>query len=179
MEWKSIKATGGRYLCNKLGQIKGTDRVVDFGSKKRLAKGKIMSPKIKSNGYCEVSLSIAPDKSKSFYVHRLIAETWLGDIPRKMAVNHKDGNKQNNNVNNLEIVTYSENSKHGYKLGLIKTNSFIGSKHPRAKTSENEVKKIRKEHKKHKSIVQLLKDYPHLTKPILTKIVYRASWKHV
>ena len=179
MKWKPIKATGGRYLCNRLGQIKGTDRVVDFGISKRLAKGKVMSPKIKSNGYCEVSLSIAPQKSKSFYVHRLIAETWLGDIPEKMTVNHKDGDKKNNHTDNLEIVTYSQNSKHAYGLGLKKPRVFTGSAHPMSKTNEEEVLKIRKEHRKHKSIVQLLKDYPHLTKPILTKIVYRASWKHV
>ena len=51
-------------------------------------------------------------KKKMFYAHRLVAETYL-DNPNKLPiVNHKDGNKLNNNINNLEWVTYSENTQH-------------------------------------------------------------------
>lgn len=162
------------FEASTCGKIKRKITEVSFGKNVRKAGGQILSPKIKKNGYLEVSLS-----GKSKYIHRLIAETWIGAIPAKMAVNHKDGNKQNNSVDNLEIVTYSQNSKHALENGWLKPPSFKGSKHPRAKTNEKEVLKIRKEHALHRSLKRLLKDYPHLPKSTITKIIYRESWVHI
>lgn len=51
-------------------------------------------------------------------MHRLIVTHFIGVIPKGMCVNHKDGNKLNNHISNLEIVTYSENQKHAFRLGL-------------------------------------------------------------
>lgn len=53
-------------------------------------------------------------------VHRLVAETYIGEIPKGYCVNHKDGNKTNNRVSNLEIVTYKENIRHAHATGLRK-----------------------------------------------------------
>lgn len=182
--WKIIPRTNNLYECNQKGEVR---RVVSLVSNQPKTKadgfrkvgGKILSPKTKNNGYKELNLTINTQTNKSFYVHRLVVETWIGEIPSKMTINHIDGDKSNNNLSNLEIVSYSDNMKHAYKLGLNKIKPKKGEDHALSKTNEKEVLKIRKEHKKHRSIKQLLQDYPHLAKGTLTKIVYRQSWKHI
>jgi len=178
MKWKQIPQTENLYECNSHGDIRRVEGVVDFGSQVRKVGGKILSPKTKKNGYLEVSLNFN-GAAKSRYVHRLIAITWLSESPGRLQVNHKDGDKTNNQPNNLEFVSPSENMKHAYRKGLVKPRELKGSQHPRAKTNEKEVGRIRQDHSMHHSIKRLLLDYPHLTKPILTKIVYWESWKHV
>lgn len=65
------------------------------------------------------------NKTYNFYIHRLVAKYFIGDIPSGYVVNHKDGNKLNNHYSNLEIVTYSENIRHADKIGLRKCASGI------------------------------------------------------
>lgn len=78
---------------------------------------------------------------KKYYVHRLVAEVFLGEIPEGMCVNHKDGDKSNNHVNNLEIVTRAENNRHAIETGLNKR--WRGETHPMAKLTCLDVLEIR------------------------------------
>ena len=57
-------------------------------------------------------------KPKHVRPHRLIYEAFYGRIPEGYQINHKDGNKRNNNLDNMELVTNSENTQHGYDNGL-------------------------------------------------------------
>ena len=68
--------------------------------------------------YKHVTLNI-DGKAKRMKVHRLVAQTFLENPENKPYVNHKDGNRSNNNVSNLEWVTPSENTKHAVKTGLF------------------------------------------------------------
>ena len=72
---------------------------------------KVLKGSIGENGYKYYRLSKNGQK-KMFYAHRLVAETYLSNPDNLPVVNHLDGNKLNNNVNNLEWTTYSENTKH-------------------------------------------------------------------
>jgi len=77
----------------------------------------ILKPSL-SYGYLMASL-YTNNKGRRISIHRLVAFTYLGSPPsKKYVVNHKDGNKLNNNVSNLEWVTQSENIKHAYDSGL-------------------------------------------------------------
>ena len=75
--------------------------------------------KTSDNGHDYVNVVLTKNgKPKTHYIHRLVAEAFIPLIDGKNHVNHIDGNKKNNNVNNLEWCNRSENMKHAYKLGL-------------------------------------------------------------
>ena len=77
------------------------------------------------HGYSSVTLSVNGKKIRK-YIHRLVAEYYLGFQEKGgRVINHIDGNKQNNNISNLEIVSSSENLLHAYKMGLKEKNNKI------------------------------------------------------
>lgn len=81
---------------------------------------------INKNGYEQVCVSLGgKDKKKIFRIHRAVAETFIPNPNNKRAVNHIDGNKSNNYVDNLEWVTDSENMFHAFNTGLAKTSKGI------------------------------------------------------
>lgn len=91
-------------------------QVSNFGRIKNKA-GKMKIIQTTKNGYSQVLLWVG-HKAKAFYVHRLVAETFITNSENKLDVNHIDGNKQNNCVENLEWCTRSENLQHAYKNNL-------------------------------------------------------------
>jgi len=84
-----------------------------MGSKFTLPNGQVKSVWKNADGYlmCKIGL-----RNRS--IHRLVYEMTQGEIPEGLTINHKDGNKYNNNTENLEIMTHSENAKHSWKNGL-------------------------------------------------------------
>ena len=76
-------------------------------------------------------------RKKYCLVHRLVANAFIPNPENKRCINHKDGNKKNNNINNLEWVSYSENMKHAYRTGLaIPPQTWLGKfgkSHPMSK----------------------------------------------
>lgn len=93
--------------------------IYDNGDVLNTQTNKILGGSIGENGYKYYRLS-KDNKKKMFYAHRLVAEAFIENPNNLPVVNHKDGNKANNNVDNLEWVTYSENTNHAHKNNLIK-----------------------------------------------------------
>lgn len=140
-EWRSIPSLNNRYEVTPYGQI-------------RNAKTKrILHQYLNIHGYFALQVKIAPNKKKNISVHRVVAEVFIGRCPEGYVVNHKDGNKQNNHVSNLEYVTPSQNNQHALDNGLrhpanMKKYSPKGEQHYRAKITKEivyEILKIRDE----------------------------------
>lgn len=85
-------------------------------------------------------------RCKKYYIHRLVALAFLPNPESKRCVNHKDGNKLNNKVDNLEWATHSENSKHAYHSGLTSLKRKYGVEHHNAKLTPEKVREIREKY---------------------------------
>lgn len=83
-------------------------------------RGKVMKPKLTKNGYYDLNLYIAGEGKKTYRVNRLVALVYIPNPENKPFVNHIDGNKLNNSVENLEWVTHAENMEHARLTNLIK-----------------------------------------------------------
>lgn len=110
--WKNIEGYEGKYQISNKGNVKSL--IDNKGNSREL----IRKLRVGKQGYYYVNLFIGC-KSKSKKIHRLVAEHFIDNPHNKPCVNHIDGNKLNNNVDNLEWCTCSENSKHAVKHGLM------------------------------------------------------------
>lgn len=124
--WKDVINYEGIYQVSNLGRVKSLSRKVWCVQNNSFStlNERILKPSTNSFGYKQVVLSINTIK-KTKTVHQLVAVAFLGHIPidRMIVVNHKDFNKTNNRVENLEIVTARENSN----LKHIKSSSkYVG-----------------------------------------------------
>ena len=115
-----------------------------YGRLRNVNTGTIYKFSISTWGYYQVVVTLGSRKNKkTFRINIAVAETFIPNPENKSQVNHKDGDKLNNHVDNLEWVTSSENMLHAYQTGLE-----IGTKgcdHPESKLTEVDVKFI-KEH---------------------------------
>lgn len=109
-QWKEIDDYNG-YSVSNTGKIKS------FRRKSNKEKGLILKQETSYRGYKQVSLYKDGKKHQKF-VHRLVAEAFIPNPDNKPEVNHKDTDKTNNAVSNLEWNTSSENTIHAYKNGL-------------------------------------------------------------
>lgn len=100
--WRKLKS--GYYRVDRKGNI-------------RNQKGKLLGT-VNSRGYVTIGCKDKNGKLLVFQAHRLVWMAFKGRIPDGLVPNHKDGNKQNNAIRNLELVTHEENSLHAVRTGL-------------------------------------------------------------
>lgn len=133
--WKDVDETNGFYQVSSFGRVRSVDRVLSNRAKR---KGKMLKPAKSSSGYYFVGLSIR-GKIKNHFVHRLVAEAYLNNTVEKNEVDHVDGNKLNNAVENLEWVSRKENVIRSWQNGLMENQRLSASMQGRRRA-----KKVRK-----------------------------------
>lgn len=111
--WKPILNYEGLYQSSTFGRVRSIDRwVKSKNGSVRLSKGKILKPGTDKDGYLQVGL-YKNGKRKTYKVHRLVAEAFIQNPDNLPEVNHKDENKLNNNVENLEFCDCKYNINFG------------------------------------------------------------------
>lgn len=156
-----VEITGyPNYYINRLGQL------MSFRKSKL---GKILKQSDDGKGYPQVTLATS-GKHKSVRVHRLMAKQFL-NFNRNMQVNHIDGDKTNNHITNLEMVTMEKNMSHASKNGLIPT----GEDHHMSKITKEIVLDIRSSSE---SPAEIGRKY-NLNRSHVHSIRNRKIWKHV
>ena len=131
-------------------------------------------------GYYQVCVSLGGRNAKKvFKIHRAVAETFIVKVKDKPIINHKDGNKENNNVDNLEWVTAQENTIHAIHAGLITYKS--GTEVSQAKFTEEQVRYIKSNYIKHDKEFgcnALAKKF-NVEHSIISRIIHNKTYKNI
>lgn len=126
--WKDIPGYEGYYQASNLGNIRSLSRIVRYkNSGIRKYPGKRLSAEKMKDNYQRVVLMKEGVKTK-FRIHRLVAMAFIPNLNNKPFINHIDGNKSNNVVDNLEWCTASENIVHADKHGLRNMSNYTSSR---------------------------------------------------
>lgn len=136
--WKDIQGYEGFYQISNLGNVKSLERVVDKGNGiLQHRKERIMNKRESVDGYYIAKLNVNK-KSTSIAIHILVARHFIDNPNNYPEVNHKDCNRKNNQVDNLEWCTHQQNVEHSKQLGHYKTKS--GCDNPNYKNDTLKIK---------------------------------------
>jgi hypothetical protein len=116
--WKDIPEYEGLYQISNLGNVKSQH----FNRMSGQKPGQLLKIRLTYNGYLYIQLRMG-DTSKTHFVHRLIAESFISNPDNKPVINHINGIKNDNRIENLEWCTQSENVRHAIDTGL-RTSAF-------------------------------------------------------
>lgn len=169
--WKPIPEYGGRYEVSNFGRVKSnyifvrTTKVI----RERIFVGNI------TKGYRHVLLSSEHGlKKKNLKVHRLVSKAFISNPTNKPIVNHKDGNKLNNNVSNLEWCTHIENCNHSLKV--LKRNCC--EKAGLSKLNNIQVREIKSRLKSEAIGARLAEEF-NVNKRTISAIKTGKTWQHL
>lgn len=138
--WRDIKGYEGCYQVSNMGRVKSLSRVIVRSDGQSITvKERILSESKNDRGYYGVRIS-KNGKQSTPKIHSLVANAFIPNPQNLKEVNHKDGNKKNNYVDNLEWSTRSHNIKHAFDNGL---NTTVGENNPRSVLTELDVVNIR------------------------------------
>jgi hypothetical protein len=174
--WKAIAKFDNQYEISSFGQIRSIDGyVIRKNGWKYFRKGKILKPS-KHQGYFKGAVCVNK-KMVSYKIHRLVAECFLDKESEFLEVNHKNGIKTDNTVDNLEWVTRQENIQHCIDNKL--QTAFKGEEVGNSKLKENEVLDIRKKFiPRVYSRAKLAKEY-NVSQATIKDILHKRTWRHL
>jgi hypothetical protein len=169
--WKNIEGTNGTHSVSNLGKVRSNDYYAKVKNGQSLVKSKIRKPQKNGVGYHFLIVN-------RFYgqitIHRLVALHFIPNPDNKLFVNHINGIKTDNRVENLEWVTRQENEDHAYRTGL---KNSTGSNNTMSKLNESDVLKIRNMYPE-KNAYELAKVFG-VHRSTIERIVQNKIWNHI
>jgi hypothetical protein len=171
-EWRAVIGYENIYEVSDRGRVRRTNTE------------QIRKPRNHKGGYLYVDLGKGRRYAHGhylrgyftrFYIHRLVACMFIGPIPYKYEINHRDGNKKNNSLQNLEVVTSSENHKHAARHGLAARGELNGM----AKLNDEAVREILLRYANGGGTYQQLAIDYGVCSATIGQIIRREHWVHV
>lgn len=161
VKWQSIPGLERQYEVSNTGLI-------------RRVNIRLLKSEISNTGYSRTTVFLGNKKWKHISIHRAVAQTFIPNPDHKPFVNHKNGIRNDNRLENLEWVTTKENSQHAVDTGLYP----IGIRNGKAKLTEAQVRTIRNMYQEGISVNSLAKKY-RMDESTLFDLVKYRTWKHV
>ena len=168
--WKPVVGYEGFYEVSNLGRVRSLVRRMYDLNKQTIEdkpRIKILSPSHHRSGYLLLTLT-KDGVVKRAYVHRLVADAFLDKKNETDVVNHKDLNKTNNCVCNLEYISFTENMAHAWKNGACKS-----------KLTVDDVRDIRNRFALGETPTQIQSDYQFVSVGSIRNVVSNKTWRWV
>ena len=164
--WKPIRGYENIYEISNHGHIK------------RVETQRVLKTQKQTSGYLNICLC-SSGKPKRFLIHRLVYEAFVSPIPAEKETNHKNGEKQDNQIHNLELVTHKQNCRHRYDvLGIQNVPHLKGSTNPQAKLIERDIPKIKGLHAIGIPLSKIAKTFK-VSRGLISQIIHGRIWQHV
>lgn len=168
-QWADIPGYEGRYQISSFGNVRRLFKRGDKLPLSLLVQGNV-------NGYPLISLHGLPRKRKWFLVHRLVMLVFEGACPDGYEVNHKNGDKKDNRLSNLEYLTPSQNIKHSFDA--LGRQPVRGEQHYQSKFTEQQVLEMR-ELRQQGWLIREIADKYQGNFGTISHIIQRKTWKHI
>ena len=179
--WKDIEGYEGLYQVSSLGRVKSLKRLITrkYGYKKREQRinEKLLRFSNNSKGYSQFKINKL-GKQKTFRAHTLVARAFIPNHKKHEEINHKNGIKTDNRVENLEWCTRQENIDHAWKKGLVK-NIQNGEKINTSKLTEKQVLEIREKYGSKKCNYSEIARKYNVWSSTISRVINKETWKHV
>jgi len=175
--WKKIEKFNNEYEISNRGRIRSVDAIlIRSNGRPHRRRPKILKPDTKHNGYAKGAVCVNK-KMKPYQIHRLVAEAFIENPKNKETVNHINGIKDDNRVENLEWATRKEQAIHARDMGL--TTIMRGSDIGNSILKEHQVIEIREKFKPRIYTRKMLAEEYGVKECTIKDILQRRSWKHL
>lgn len=177
--WKDIPDWEGMYQISSIGNIRSLNRPVKArGDKISIKKGKILKPLFDKDGYLHIGLY---KEQKGYFrrLHRLVALAFIPNPENKPLVNHLNGIKDDNRVENLEWCTQQRNMQHAHKTGLKVNTHMFGEGCNFSKLNDEQILYIRASYDKKTNSYKKLAEQFNVSASQISNIIRRNNWKHI
>lgn len=175
-EWRPASRGDGTYMVSNRGRVKRLLFTRSDGRRRRervLAVIYSHAPKNSVNGYPRIRLWNGRSYAYAM-VHSLVMEAFVGPLPEGMVVNHKNGVKADNRIENLEYISRGDNIRHAARMGLLPR----GNDRPNAKLTPDAVRRIRQRFRRGESNASIARDFG-VAAATIRCVRLGQSWSHV
>jgi NUMOD4 motif/HNH endonuclease/Helix-turn-helix domain of resolvase len=175
-EWRPVPGFEDCYEVSNLGQVRSLPRFLTHRDGHTQHREGVVLKGSWRNQYQRVCLQhLETGRKQSFWVYHLVLEAFVGPRPPGYVCNHKDRNRANNVVSNLEWVTPKRNMQHAHQTGI---NYRHGIAHYLAKYTDEDIRRIRRLYRDGMLLEQIAELFT-VTRQSIWQIVHRKAWKHV